>query len=364
MLSLMIATSCVAFFATLFSLFYMHPRAIQRGFVDRADHRKLHTGNIPLVGGPAIYFSVMSALLVHHSAPQTLYYFIGGGILMLLGVVDDKRNLRVSLRLFTIMLITIFLFYYAQFRINFLGDLFNTGDIWLDNFALIFTVIAVLGAITAFNMVDGIDGLLGCLSIVTFASLAVLFALSGQIAICAISIAFITALLSFLVCNLDLLLGKKYKVFMGDSGSFFIGFSVICLLIIGTQLSSEQLLAGDQVVFKPVTALWIIAVPLMDMAANILRRLRKGQSPFMADRGHLHHILQRIGLSDMQVLIFITLLASIFAIIGILAEIYQVSEFIMVSAFVSLFIIYFYFYSHSWKLSTFIHRLFRNKTPQ
>lgn len=358
MLTLLLATSFVAFFATLFSLFYLHPRAIQRGFVDRADHRKLHTGNIPVVGGPAIYLSVMSALLVHYDAAQTLYYFIGGGVLMLLGAIDDKRNLRVSLRLIGITLVTAFLFYFAEFKIHFLGDLLADGNIWLDEFALVFTIIAVVGAITAFNMVDGIDGLLGALSIVTFSSLAILFAKNGQIALCAICIAFVTALLSFLLCNMDSLLGKKYKVFMGDSGSVFIGFSVICLLVIGSQASSVQIERNIPVAFSPVTALWIIAIPLMDMAANILRRVGNGCSPFAADRGHLHHILQKMGLSDLQVLIFITLLSTLLAIIGIVGEIYSVPESVMVTTFIALFLVYFYCYSKSEKLSPFICRLF------
>jgi UDP-GlcNAc:undecaprenyl-phosphate GlcNAc-1-phosphate transferase len=292
---------------------------------------------------------------------ESLYFVIGSGLLMLLGVIDDKKNLRVSLRLISIIGITAFLYYFAQLKIDNLGDLFSTGIVHLESISLFFTIISVIGAITAFNMVDGLDGLLGSLSIVTFASLSILFAINGQLVMTSICIAFIAALLSFLLCNLELLPGNKYKVFMGDSGSFFIGFSVITLLISGSQMSSNILSQNTGQAFRPVTALWVIAVPLMDMAANVIRRVKKGQSPFAADRGHIHHILQRIGFSDLQVLSFISFLSIFYAIIGVVGEIYQVSEWIMLSLFIVVFCVYFYLYLHSWKVSAFINHLFRHK---
>jgi len=360
--STMLATSVFAFIVSLFLLYFFHPKAIQSGFVDKADHRKLHQGNIPLIGGPVIYIAVVSTMFIYSEfIVEALYFVLGSGLLMLLGVIDDKKNLRVSLRLVSIIGITVFLYYFVQLRIDSLGDLFSTGVINLDNISLVFTIIAVIGAITAFNMVDGLDGLLGCLSIVTFASLSILFAINGQLVMTSICIAFIASLLSFLLCNLELLPGNKYKVFMGDSGSFFIGFSVITLLISGSQISSNILSQNTGQAFRPVTALWVIAMPLMDMAANVIRRLKKGQSPFAADRGHIHHILQRIGLSDLQVLAFITFISVFYALIGVVGEIYRVPEWIMLVSFILTFCVYFYLYLHSWKVSAFIHHLFRHK---
>lgn len=361
-LASILATSIFAFIASCLLLYFFHPKAIQSGFVDKADHRKLHEGNIPLIGGPVIYIVVMSTLCMYEDfTADALYFLIGSGLLMVLGVIDDKINLKVSLRIFSIMTITTCLYYLADLKINFLGNLFTMGNIYLDNASLFFTLIAVIGAITAFNMVDGLDGLLGSLSLVTFSTLSILFALNGQFAMTSVCIAFMAALISFLLCNLELLPGNKYKVFMGDSGSFFIGFSVIILLVAGCQLSTNLLSQHIGQAFRPVTALWIIAMPLMDMTANVLRRLKKGQSPFKADRGHIHHILQRMGLSDLQVLVFITTLAIVYAAIGLLGEVYNVSELIMLILFVSIFLIYFYAYSYSHKVSSFIHYLFRNK---
>ncbi|MBE8571060.1 undecaprenyl-phosphate alpha-N-acetylglucosaminyl 1-phosphate transferase, partial [Vibrio sp. OPT46] len=132
----------------------------------------------------------------------------------------------------------------------------------------------------------------------------------------------------------------------------FIGFSVVWMLIRGTQ-------EPGAVAFKPVTALWLIALPLMDMATIMIRRIRKGQSPFQPDREHLHHICQRIGLSPGATLIFICSMASICAAIGLWADFTDVSESTMFLAFIILFACYFSIISHIWRVSAWINRMFK-----
>jgi UDP-GlcNAc:undecaprenyl-phosphate GlcNAc-1-phosphate transferase len=116
---------------------------------------------------------------------------------------------------------------------------------------------------------------------------------------------------------------------MGDAGSMFVGLSVIWLLTMGTQ--------GEQASFRPVTALWICAIPLMDMLAIVVRRYKNGKSPFKPDRDHLHHILQRAGLSSGQTLIAISTVAAFMSIIGLVGEYFKVSDSVMLIAFMILF---------------------------
>jgi len=187
----------------------------------------------------------------------------------------------------------------------------------------------------------------------------VLFSLHGQFEIASLCVAFIAALMAFLLCNLELLPGNKYKAFMGDSGSFFIGFTVITLLIIGTQGPTAILSKDAEQAFRPASVLWIIAIPLMDMLANVLRRLANRKSPFLPDRGHLHHILQETGLTDLQVLKFICGVSFLFTSFGVVGEVHQFPEPIMFGLFIVLFLVYFYFYSYIWKVSPIIHRLFK-----
>src|SRR5690606_8824505 len=129
---------------------------------------------------------------------------------------------------------------------------------------------------------------------------------------------------------------------MGDAGSMFIGFAVVWLLVNGTQ--------PGQMAFRPVTALWLIALPLMDMVAIMVRRARKGQSVMKPDREHLHHIFMRAGFSDREALIMITGIALLLAAIGLLGEFFQLPEWFMFTAFIGLFTVYDWGLSHAWRL--------------
>ena len=134
------------------------------------------------------------------------------------------------------------------------------------------------------------------------------------------------------------------KIFMGDAGSMFMGLTVLWLLTMSTQ-STEK----SEAIFRPVTALWIIAIPLMDMFAIMIRRIRKGNSPFQADNGHLHHICMRLGLSSRQSLWAISTLAITFASVGILGEHFQVVEWVMLVLFFLVFAAYSFSLQHAWK---------------
>ena len=145
----------------------------------------------------------------------------------------------------------------------------------------------------------------------------------------------------------------KHKIFMGDAGSMLIGFNVIWLLIYGSQSMADI----NQISFTPVTALYIIAIPLMDMVAIMARRIRKGQSPFIADRDHLHHVFMRAGFSSTATLIIITVIAVILALIGIAGNLLVVPDYIMFVFFLLIFSIYNYLIKHSWKLSKLLKKM-------
>lgn len=147
-------------------------------------------------------------------------------------------------------------------------------------------------------------------------------------------------------------MGKRYKVFMGDAGSTLIGFTIIWLLLMSTQ--------GEQRSIKPVTALWIIAIPLMDMIAIMYRRLRKGMSPFSPDRQHIHHLIMRSGFTSSQAFILITLAAAILAAIGMIGERSSfIPEWVMLALFLLIFAVYGYCIKRAWKVARFVKRVKR-----
>jgi UDP-GlcNAc:undecaprenyl-phosphate GlcNAc-1-phosphate transferase len=205
-------------------------------------------------------------------------------------------------------------------------------------------------------MVDGIDGLAGMLSLVTFTSLSVLFYRAGNDWFL-LPLLFDAAILAYLFFNLRWPFDSVQKIFMGDAGSMLIGLTVVWLLVLGTQsYNVHQGAVLNEVVFSPVTALYLIAIPLMDMVAIMYRRIRKGFSPFKADRDHLHHIFERAGYNRKQTLVRITLLSLLLALCGMAGEFYQVPESIMFSLFIILFISYNWALAHVWQIITWLKR--------
>ena len=339
MLVAALTSFCFAFIAI--KLF--KPIAVDVGLVDKPNARKRHDGQVPLIGGISIFAAVLAASLLW--LPNTLeirMYLIASAMMVFIGALDDKYDLKVRIRIVGQIIIASLMIYGVGGYIANLGDLFGLGDINLGPVGIIFTYFAIIVVINAYNMVDGIDGLIGSLSLNTFTAIAILFLISGNNGYLSYPLMLATATLPYLVFNLGFF--KKYtnKIFMGDAGSMFIGLSVIWLLSMGTQ--------GEDASFRPVTALWICAVPLMDMLAIVMRRYRKGKSPFKPDRDHLRHILQRAGLSSRQTLIAITCFSVLMSSLGVLGEYFQVPESIELLLFIVIFILYNKYARHfSWK---------------
>jgi UDP-GlcNAc:undecaprenyl-phosphate GlcNAc-1-phosphate transferase len=257
-------------------------------------------------------------------------------MMVFIGALDDKFDLRVRVRIVGQVIIASLMIYGVGGYISNLGNLFGLGDVTLGPLGIIFTYLGIIVVINAYNMIDGIDGLIGSLSINTFTSIAILFIMSGQTDYLSYPLILSTATLPYLIFNLGItekLFNKKTKkIFMGDAGSMFVGLSVIWLLTMGTQ--------GEQASFRPVTALWICAIPLMDMLAIVVRRYKNGKSPFKPDRDHLHHILQRAGLSSSKTLIAISSVAVVMSLIGLGGEYFNITESVMLISFLVMFCFY------------------------
>lgn len=313
--------------------------------VDKPNSRKRHIGSIPLSGGISICISVLYFLFNNPDLlPNSELYCACILILVTIGALDDKYDLSFKLRFAIQSALSILMMMIGGIELHTLGDVLGTGQIvtlnWL---GYLVTIFAVVGAINAFNMVDGIDGLLGGLSVVTFGGLGFILARDGQTNIAYLCLVLIVIIIPYIMLNLGAF-GRRRKIFMGDAGSMLIGFTVIWLLLLSSQNEGPAPL-------RPVTALWLIAVPLMDMAAIMIRRLRRGDSPFKPDREHIHHIFQRLGLSSKQTLIAICTISATCAGFGIYAEMINIPEYVMFYLFISCFIIYLTLVSHIWKIT-------------
>ncbi|SMY16985.1 UDP-N-acetylglucosamine--undecaprenyl-phosphate N-acetylglucosaminephosphotransferase [Photobacterium aquimaris] len=343
----------VVFVLSFISLFMMRKVAKKVGLVDKPNARKHHQGVIPLVGGISVFFAFAIAALLFLPVDLTLLLYLGCGLILLaVGVIDDYLDISFKIRLVVQAGIALAIISVGGHSLDNLGYLMGSETLQLSPFiGGVVTVVAFIGAINAFNMVDGIDGLLGGLASVTFTAMGYVFYLNGNHELALFCGLLVAAMLPYIMLNLGLPFGRRFKVFMGDAGSVFIGFTVVWLLVRGTQ-------EADIVAFKPVTALWLIAIPLMDMATIMIRRVRKGQSPFKPDREHLHHICQRIGLSSRMTLVVICLLAMNCAAIGIWSEMVGIKESTMFIAFLAMFGGYFMMINHIWRITAVVKRLF------
>ncbi|MDV7104600.1 UDP-N-acetylglucosamine--undecaprenyl-phosphate N-acetylglucosaminephosphotransferase [Vibrio sp. TH_r3] len=345
------------FFVFIYSfllLFMLRKAARKVGLVDMPSPRKRHKGAVPLVGGLAICVCITQLLVFKPDLISHSEIFIGSIVtLAVIGALDDMFDISVKIRLFVQTMLAIVMLSLAGIELLDIGNIIGEGNVHLNLLAPIATIVAVVGAINAFNMIDGIDGLLGGLSMTVFGGLSFLLIDKDQTGLAYLSIAFIVAMIPYVCMNLGVL-GRQRKVFMGDAGSMVIGFTVIWLLLEASQNTQQGTV---EPIIRPITALWIIAVPLMDMAAIMIRRMRRGVSPFKPDREHLHHIFQRLGFSSRETLLIICLISIGYVGFGIYGEINAIDESVMFALFMICFVLYAVVLSYVWRITHFLRKL-------
>ena len=338
-----------AFFVALILLVVMTPLAHQFGLVDQPSARKRHAGIIPLTGGVAIFMAVLVASVATDVwMKNNPLFFTASAFVVLLGMLDDRFDLSAKGRLMCQFGVASIMAWSAQNYVTSLGNIFGYGDIALDIGGYFFTIVCVVGVINAFNMIDGIDGLAGGMSLVILLTLAGFLIATGNGTAIMEPLIIVAAIVPFLAFNLSWKGFKGNKIFMGDAGSMFVGLTIVWLLVDHTQ--------GSDAAFRPITAVWLVGLPLMDMAAIMYRRARKGQSMLRPDRQHLHNIFMRTGLSSRQSLIAILCMGACYCVIGIVGEIYLVPEYIMFWGFIGLLVLYSIVIQNIWSVIRFIKK--------
>jgi len=340
----------ITLFSCHIAILVLYPYAIKVNLVDEPCKRKQHTGYVPLIGGVAMFIAVTAGMLSFPlELSQYKFHFVSCIILVSMGVLDDYRGLSVQIRLFLQVVAILIISEFAGDNLSTLGNLVGDGDVMLDNWSRLFTILAIVGVMNSLNMIDGIDGLAGFLSLLTFLAIAYLSYIAGDQHHLIIALIFCAALVPFLFSNSII---KTKKIFMGDAGSMFLGLGISLLLIRLTQ--------GESRAFAPVTALWIFALPLIDTIAIILRRMKNNDSPFKADRNHIHHVFIRMGLSDNQTLFLLVTVSGIMILIGVWSEIAQVAEWKMFIAFILISAVYFTGILYVWRVVSFIRKIKEN----
>ena len=274
---------------------------IKSGRVDKPGGRKVHQRPMVRLGGVSIFAGTFIALLIvwwsggFGILPTETEWEVWGVILgglgfFLIGLADDLFNLSPLVRLL-MQVVVAGLAWWVGVRIDFLSVPFD-GLVQIGWLSLPITVVWLVGMANAINWIDGLDGLAAGVSAIAAVVMLIVALFMQQPAAALIAAALAGGALGFLRYNFN-----PAQIFMGDGGSYFMGFTLAGVGVIG--------LVKSTAVTAVLLPYLILAVPILDMSAVILVRLRHGKSPFDADKRHLHHRLLRAGLSQRSAVLFI-----------------------------------------------------------
>ncbi len=293
-ITLSVLSFTISFFA--FKFFIQYAKAKQ--LLDLPNERKLQKIPVPTSGGIPLYVSVslvgVVAYFFHLIDLNLLLLLLLGLGMMILGFVDDRNDISAKKRVLVEVLISLIvtsLGYRVESLHSFLG-IHALPEI----IQYVLSIFLILAFINAFNLIDGIDGLLGSISLVNFSVFAALFYTQGNESFFLLSVVVVISLCSFLIFNFD-----PAKIFMGDAGSLVIGFLTACF--------GFQFLNGKYVEYA-YHLTYIIAlalIPLFDTFRVIMIRVLHGESPFTADKSHVHHYLIKFGYNHRKATIYIVL---------------------------------------------------------
>ena len=331
-----LAANRVVFFLVLaFALTALAARALMHialriGLADPAGGRKQHEGTIPLTGGIAMFAGFAFAALPSELVTgPTLALVAALGLLVVGGAADDMHEFSARAKFGVQLAAALFMTSWAGVYVAYLGNLFGFGPVNLYHWAIPFSVVCALGVINAINMMDGLDGAAGGTALVAALWLAYA-ALAQRLGTQAFLLLLLAAAIAgFLAWNLRLPpLRTQARIFMGDAGSMMLGLALCWFSIDVTQGAGRTV--------PPISCVWILAVPLLDMARVMFVRLLRRADLFDADREHLHHFLVERGVPHHLAALVLVGASALAGAIGIGAWRLGVPEWAMTWAFFAL----------------------------
>ena len=288
--------------------------AVKYGAVDvPKDNRRMHDHPIPRMGGLAIFIGFMASmfLFMNLDAPK-IGMLAGAVIIVILGVLDDKYALPAKPK-FLVQIIAAVIAVMAGNRIDVLSNpnIFSSEAVWhLGWLAYPVTVIWIVAITNAVNLIDGLDGLACGVSTISSATMLMIAMRFSELDVAVMMAALVGACVGFLPYNFN-----PAKIFMGDTGSTFLGFVMATVSVNG--------MFKQYAFISFVVPFLVLGLPIFDVCFAVVRRVSHGQSPMQPDRGHVHHRLIAMGFSQKQA---VGVLYVISAILGLSAVVLAVSD--------------------------------------
>ena len=285
--------------------------AKRTGALDKPDARKVHKKPIPRIGGLAIYAGFMAAVIFvaikfgldAEMVRETVGLVLSGSLIVALGLIDDYKNLPAKIKLLGQIGAAAVLVAAFDVRIDFITDPF--GDyIYLEWFAVPATMFWLVGLTNTVNLIDGLDGLAAGVSAIASFTIMLIALEQDFILVAVLTAALAGAALGFLKYNFN-----PAQIFMGDTGSMFLGFMLAGISVTGAVKSVATI-----ALVVPVFAL---GLPILDTTFAIVRRVRGGVPIFKPDKGHLHHRLLSVGFTQRQAVLLMYVISALFGLSAI-----------------------------------------------
>lgn len=290
--------------------------AVKVGAVDVPNARKVHTRIMPRLGGLGIFLAfLLSLLAVLPFVPDGMLssrdinfiaaFLIGGTLITLIGALDDRFDLNAKLKFLAQIAVACMVVFAFDIRVDFVNvpfqDAYSSLESWI---SIPLTIFWIVGVTNAINLIDGLDGLAAGVSGIAIGTIFVMSVLMGNYMVAMLCLVLLGSIIGFLFFNFH-----PAKIFMGDTGSLFLGFCLAMLSMLGFKQIA---------IVSFITPLIIIGVPLSDTFFAIIRRKLQKKPIFSPDKGHLHHCLRELGFSHRQTVLIIYGIAAFFGVLAVI----------------------------------------------
>ncbi|WOV88317.1 MraY family glycosyltransferase [Sporosarcina oncorhynchi] len=274
------------------------------GAVDHPNYRKVHAAVMPRIGGLAIFGAfAVGYLLLRPQDDHAMGILIGAVIIIIIGFLDDMLDITAKAKLLGQIAAALVVVTYGGLQIEFINLPFY-GQFSFGYFSIPITILWIVGIANAINLIDGLDGLAAGVSTIALISITVMAVIMADVFVIATASILAASSLGFLTFNFH-----PAKIFMGDTGSLFLGYMIAVLALLGFK---------NIAVVSLLIPIIILGVPVSDTFFAIVRRIRMKQPVSAPDKSHLHHCLLRAGFSHRQTVLIIYGLAILFGVAAVI----------------------------------------------